>query len=114
MTRKILRFFKQIGIMREIIRLLKAHFGKQTDPSDLETMRSYVVFKVLGDLSLGLFFLADHVLWLCKTNLVNRPSLQASADFLSNLFWLLDCLFTILHRSISLHLRNRTLKTILH
>ena len=72
MTRKILRFFKQVGIVREIVRLLKAHAAKPADPSDLETMGSYVVLKVLGDLSLGLFFLADHVLWLCKTGLLRK------------------------------------------
>jgi hypothetical protein len=37
-----------------------------------------------------------------------------TSDYLSNLFWLFECIFTIIYRVISLNLKNKEMKALVN
>ena len=87
LTRKVLRVGRPIGITKGMIeRLLQA--------SAKPNAHRMVLAKTLADLSLTLFFLFDHVMLVCKMLEWAAP---AKVDFLSNFFWLLESIFTVIH-----------------
>jgi len=63
----------------------------------------------VADLNLMLFFLFDHILYLGKIGLIKQDYLRMKADYLSNLFWLGECIFTIIADCIDIHLLQKKL-----
>jgi len=101
MTRKVLRFGRPIGIIRNIFVLLKALRNK--DKTEGASGVFYTYFKTLAEASLALFFLFDHVLYLSRLKVVENQNLVQRCDYLSNFFWLCECIATIISDCTSIH-----------
>mmetsp|Transcript_14099 Transcript_14099/g.17797 ORF Transcript_14099/g.17797 Transcript_14099/m.17797 type:complete len:148 (+) Transcript_14099:245-688(+) len=86
-TRKVLRFGKEIPLITNIRNNLAKH-----EVSPVRMM----LYKVLNDLALGLYFFTDHPLYLHSTGFWKySPAFMKKCDYINNIFWLLNCLFDI-------------------
>jgi len=101
MTRKVLRFGRPIGIIKNIFVLLRTL--RRKDKSDGASTIFYTYFKTLAEACLALFFLFDHVLYLSKLKVVENQNLVQRCDYLSNFFWLCECASTIISDCTSIH-----------
>jgi len=106
MTRKVLRWGRPIGIIRNVFLMLKG-LSKKDGKTDAQGL-TFTYFKTLADISLALFFLFDHVLYLGRLKIVKNQNILQRCDYLSNFFWLCECIATIVSDCMQIHvLQNK-------
>ena len=87
MTRKVLRFGKEFPLITNIRNNLAKH--------EISPVRM-ILYKVLNDLALTVYFFTDHPLYLHNVGFWKySPTFIKKCDFINNIFWLLNCLFDI-------------------
>mmetsp|Transcript_13932 Transcript_13932/g.21960 ORF Transcript_13932/g.21960 Transcript_13932/m.21960 type:complete len:113 (+) Transcript_13932:179-517(+) len=107
-TRKILRWGREISAFYGIAKLYKAHSeGKVTENYNKINNKVYIYSKILSDFSLALFFILDHILWFSKIGVLKNDALKNKSDLLSNIFWLLECVFTVISNNVEIYLLNK-------
>ena len=93
MTRKVLRFGKEIPLVTGIRDKLTAAKQNPTDPSSQRMM----LYRVLSDMTLILYFMTDHPLYLHNVGFRKwSPEFIKNCDYINNVFWLLSSLFDIM------------------
>jgi len=86
-TRKVLRFGKEIPLITNIRNNLAKH---EVTPQRM------ILYKVLNDLALALYFFTDHPLYLHNVGFWKfSPEFIKKCDYINNIFWLLNALFDI-------------------
>lgn len=101
-TRKVFRVGVPIGLSLNIFNILNQYKKSEVSLYNKFSNKHYVSFKILDDLSLILYFLADHIVFLCRLGFIKNEKVQSKADYISNLFWLLESIFCILHNTVEL------------
>ena len=87
MTRKVLRFGKEIPLITGIRNRLATH---EVSPQRM------ILYRVLSDLTLILYFFTDHPLYLHNVGFWKySPEFMKNCDYINNLFWLVSSLFDI-------------------
>ena len=88
MTRKILRFGKEIPLLVGIRNRLRLH---EKDPQRM------IFWRTLSDLSLILYFATDHPLYFNNLGFwkYDKKFIE-NCDYINNVFWLLNDLFDIM------------------
>lgn len=88
MTRKVLRFGKEIPLITGIHARLSAHE---------KTPQRMVFWRTINDIALTLYFFTDHPLYLHNVGFVKYTKEYVDKmDYINNVFWLLNCIFDIL------------------
>ena len=87
MTRKVLRFGKEIPLITGIRNRLASH---EVAPQRM------ILYRVLSDLILILYFFTDHPLYLHNVGFWKySKEFMSNCDYINNLFWLVSSLFDI-------------------
>ena len=87
LTRKLLRFGKELPLITNIHNNIA-----QNKQSPVRML----VWKILNDLALALYFFTDHPLYLHATTFWRySPGFIEKCDYVNNIFWLLNCLLDI-------------------
>lgn len=77
----------------------------------------YLISSLISNLNSMIFFLSDHILWLCnvwnliltKIGVINNPNLKSRSDWWSDFTWIWESLFDTICAAIELHLLNQKL-----
>eukprot|EP00744_Colponema_vietnamica_P017942 GILI01025278.1.p1 GENE.GILI01025278.1~~GILI01025278.1.p1 ORF type:complete len:272 (+),score=62.41 GILI01025278.1:51-818(+) len=86
MTRKVLRFGRPIGILQNLSKFLASNSNSGSDKA----------LKAVADISLVVYFLIDHYLYLLRLGLLKAPaSHQKAADWWATLAWLGECVCSL-------------------
>lgn len=87
MTRKVLRFGKEIPLITGIRNRLAQH---EVTPQRM------ILYRILSDFTLILYFFTDHPLYLHNVGFWKYSnSFMQNCDYINNVFWLLSSLFDI-------------------
>ena len=102
MTRKVLRFGKEIPLIVGIRNKLAATSYSSTysnDPASAnnQPQQRMILYRILSDLALILYFFTDHPLYLHNVGFRKfNPEFIKNIDYINNVFWLLSSLFDIM------------------
>lgn len=104
MTRKVLRFGKEIPLITGIRNKLALH---EVSPQRM------ILYKVLSDLTLILYFFTDHPLYLHNVGFWKySPQFMKNCDYINNVFWLLSSLFDIMVTVVEINHLQKQIKKV--
>jgi hypothetical protein len=104
MTRKVLRFGKEIPLITGIRQKLIKH--------EQSPMRM-ILYRILADLSLILYFFTDHPLYFHNLGFWKfSPRFMANCDWFNQIFWLLGALFDIVVTCAEISHLQKQIRTI--
>ena len=124
---QVLRLGRPIGIIKSVFILFRSLTKKEGKTEAIQGF-TYTYFKALAEISLALFFLFDHVLYLGRVyflfecgeiiliqlKIVKNQNLLQRCDYLSNFFWLCECFATIISDCMQIHvLQNKLAQEVL-
>jgi hypothetical protein len=99
LARKVLRFGREIGLLIDTVKLAE-QVGK-----DAPSKKSLVkVLKMLANLSLVLYFMSDHILFINIIQPIPHPRFIEWVDWVSNASWLAECLFGVVRAAIEINI----------
>lgn len=102
MTRKVLRFGKEIPLITGIRNKLALH--------EVTPQRA-IFYRVLSDLTLILYFFTDHPLYLHNVGFWKySKKFNDNCDYINNVFWLVSSLFDIVCTVVEIQYLNKQIK----
>ena len=94
LARNAMRLGRPFTSYSNVIRNIIKYRQNRNDKNPFNKWRSlsYTITKSISDFGLMVNFLFDHILFLCKIDILKSRKLRDDADLISNYFWLIDCL----------------------
>jgi len=103
-TRKVLRFGKELPLITNIRNNLAKH--------EVSPVRM-ILYKVLNDLALALYFFTDHPLYLHNVGFWKySPDFIKKCDYINNIFWLMNCVFDIVVAVEDINYQTKQIKKV--
>lgn len=104
MTRKVLRFGKEIPLITGIRNKLALHE---------ETPQRMILYRILSDLTLILYFFTDHPLYLHNVGFWKySDKFMKNCDYINNVFWLLSSIFDIMCTVVEINHLQKQIKKV--
>ena len=103
LTRRTLRFFRQIQIIDGIIKTIKRYSDNKTRAGSRETNLLYMGLKVVNSALAVLFFTLDHVFWAYLARVHRNQKLVNKVGDISDWIYIAQSLITISTNSMDSH-----------
>ena len=104
MTRKVLRFGKEIPLITGIRNRLAQH---EITPQRM------ILYRILSDLTLILYFFTDHPLYFNSVGFWKySPKFIKNCNYINNVFWLLSSIFDIACTVVEINYLQKQIKKV--